>query len=283
MGVVVYGSELSAEKKEKIRQRIDLLKETGKRIPCLAVILVGSDPASVSYVKGKEKACLAVGMKNRRYHLAETCTQEELEALIQECNRDSSIDGILLQLPLPKGLNNERALRLIDPDKDVDGLHPTNVARLQLGKPGFVPCTPKGIIELLHRMGVEIAGKHAVVVGRSQLVGGPVSRLLLNENATVTVCHSHTADLSSVCRMADILVVAVGRPKMITADYVRKGAYVIDVGVNRMPDGTLCGDVDFAGVKDRAAAITPVPKGVGPMTICSLLENTMQAYEGRMK
>lgn len=281
MGQVIYGTELSAERKETLKKRIQGIIQQGKRVPCLAVILVGDDPASVSYVKAKEKACQEIGMESKMFVLPEKVSQEKLEEVIFQCNDDETVDGILLQLPLPKGLDEERALRLIDPRKDVDGLHPQNVARLHLNRPGFAPCTPRGIIELLHKMGVEINGKHAVVVGRSQLVGTPVSKLLLNENATVTICHSKTSDLKSVCRQADILVVAIGRAKMITEEYVKEGAYVVDVGVNRMENGKLCGDVDFDGVVDKVAAITPVPKGVGPMTICMLLENTMKAYEER--
>ena len=281
MGQIVYGSELSKEKKEALKERIEGIKKQGKRLPCLAVILVGDDPASLSYVTAKEKACTEVGMLSKMYTLPGSASQQELEDTIFKCNDDDEVDGILMQLPLPKGLDEERALRLIDPSKDVDGLHPLNVARLHLNKPGFVPCTPRGIIELLRKMEVDLDGKNAVVVGRSQLVGSPVAKLLLNENATVTTCHSHTKDLKAVCKMADVLVVAIGRAKMITEDYVKEGAYVIDVGVNRLEDGKLCGDVDFDNVVDKVAAITPVPKGVGPMTICMLLENTLKAYEER--
>lgn len=278
MGEIVYGSELAASLKEEMRLEVEDLKAQGKRVPCLAVILAGNNPASLSYIKGKEKACAQVGMESRFYHLEENISQAELEKVIVQCSQDPAVDGILVQLPLPAGLDSEKAVAAMDPGKDVDGLHPVNVARLYSRRPGFVPCTPKGIMALLNRMGCTPDGRRAVVIGRSALVGTPVARLLLNANATVTMCHSHTQDLAAVAREADILVAAIGRPRLITADYVKEGAYVIDVGINRMEDGRLCGDVDFEAVKDKAAAITPVPKGVGPMTIAMLLENTMQAY-----
>ena len=260
---------------------MDGIKAQGKRIPCLAVISAGSDAASASYMRGRQKACDEVGILTKVIVLPEGSRQADLENAIAECNDDSTVDGILLQLPLPKGMDEERALRLIDPAKDVDGQHPLNVARMHLNKPGFVPCTPRGIMTVLARMGAELDGCQAVVVGRSSLVGAPVAKLLLNANATVTTCHSHTKNLAEVCRQADVLVVAIGKPRMITADYVKEGAYVVDVGVNRLPDGKLCGDVDFDGVFDKVSAITPVPRGVGPMTTCMLLENTMKAYEER--
>jgi methylenetetrahydrofolate dehydrogenase (NADP+)/methenyltetrahydrofolate cyclohydrolase len=278
MGEIVYGSELAASLKEEMRLEVEGLKAQGKRVPCLAVILAGNNPASLSYIKGKEKACAQVGIESRFYHLEENISQAELEKVIAQCSQDPAVDGILVQLPLPQGLDSEKAIAAMDPGKDVDGLHPVNVARLYSRQPGFVPCTPKGIMALLARMGCAPDGRRAVVIGRSALVGTPVARLLLNANATVTMCHSHTQDLAAVAREADILVAAIGRPRLITADYVKEGAYVIDVGINRMEDGHLCGDVDFEAVKDKAAAITPVPKGVGPMTIAMLLENTMQAY-----
>ena len=282
MTQIVYGSELSLKLRAEMKKKIDAWKEEGKRVPCLAVILAGNNPASLSYVRGKEKACASIGMETRQIHLEENVSQEELEKVIRECNDDPFVDGILVQLPLPGGLDENRAILCIDPSKDVDGLHPVNVGRLFLHEPGFVPCTPLGIMEILKEMNCSIDGKRAVVIGRSKLVGQPLARLLQDSNATVTVCHSHTKDLKEVCRGAEILVACIGRANMITADYVREGAYVVDVGINRRPDGHLTGDVDFEGVKDHAAAITPVPKGVGPMTICMLLGNTIKAYEEKL-
>ncbi len=282
MGKVIYGSELSAELKEEIRQEISRYTSGGGRAPKLAVILVGNNPASLSYIKGKKKAAEQVGIDLEVTHLSEDASQDELEAHIRICNEDPDTDGILIQLPLPKGLDDDRAVALVDPEKDVDGLHPVNVGRLHLGMPGHVPCTPQGIMKILERMGCDPDGKTAVVVGRSRLVGAPVARLLQNANATVTVCHSHTKNLKEICRSADILVAAIGKPEYITAEYVKEGAYVVDVGVNRKEDGHLCGDVDFEAVKDIACAITPVPKGVGPMTICSLMQNTLNAYRRKI-
>ncbi|MBQ9153710.1 MAG: bifunctional methylenetetrahydrofolate dehydrogenase/methenyltetrahydrofolate cyclohydrolase FolD [Solobacterium sp.] len=282
MGKVIYGSELSAELKEEIRQEISRYTSGGRRAPKLAVILVGNNPASLSYIKGKKKAAEQVGIDLEVTHLSEDASQDELEAHIRICNEDPDTDGILIQLPLPKGLDDDRAVALVDPEKDVDGLHPVNVGRLHLGMPGHVPCTPQGIMKILERMGCDPDGKTAVVVGRSRLVGAPVARLLQNANATVTVCHSHTKNLKEICRSADILVAAIGKPEYITAEYVKEGAYVVDVGVNRKEDGHLCGDVDFEAVKDIACAITPVPKGVGPMTICSLMQNTLNAYRRKI-
>ena len=275
---IIYGNVLAKEMREEMKQEVDQLRSVGKRIPCLAVILAGNNPASLSYIKGKEKACQQIGIDSCMFHLDENCSQSDLEKKIRECNEDENIDGILVQLPLPEGLNEDRALKCIEPKKDVDGLHPENVGKLFLNKKGFVPCTPKGVIELLKRAGCDFDGRRAVVIGRSKLVGSPVARLLQNENATVTICHSHTKDVRSISKEADIVVVAVGKPKLIDASYIKKGAYVIDVGVNRLPDGHLCGDCDFDSVKEIAGYVTPVPKGVGPMTITMLLKNTMEAY-----
>lgn len=279
MGRIVYGSELAERLRADMKVKIDALKEEGKRVPCLAVILVGNHPASLSYVKGKEKACEMVGIESRFFHLEESISQDELETVIQSCNQDSGIDGILLQLPLPDMFDENHALLTIDPEKDVDGLHPLNVGRLYLGEESFEPCTPRGIMELLKEMDCQIEGKQAVVIGRSNLVGAPVARLLQNANATVTICHSRTKNLPEECKKADILIAAIGRAKMIDHTYVKEGAYVIDVGINRTEDGKLCGDVDTDDVVDHVTAITPVPKGVGPMTICMLLDNTIKAYE----
>ncbi|MCI5774211.1 MAG: bifunctional methylenetetrahydrofolate dehydrogenase/methenyltetrahydrofolate cyclohydrolase FolD, partial [Erysipelotrichaceae bacterium] len=253
------------------------------RLPCLCVILVGDDPASISYVKGKEKACEQIGFASKMISLPKEILEEELLQIVKECNEDDSIDGILVQLPLPKHINAQNIIANIDPAKDVDGLHPVNVAKLYQSQDGFVPCTPQGVMQILKEAKVTLAGKHVVVVGRSHLVGSPVARLLLNENATVTICHSYTNDLATICASADILVVCVGKARMITSEYVKEGAVVIDVGVNRDDNGKLCGDVDFEQVKDKCSLITPVPKGVGPMTICMLLANTLKAYKERVK
>ena len=279
MGTVVYGSDVSLELRLIMKGKIEQFIREGKRVPCLGVILVGKNPASVSYVKGKTKACDSIGMLTKEVVLPTDVSMVALRKEIQAMNNDKTIDGILLQLPLPKELSENEAIKAILPSKDVDGLHPVNVGNLYLDEPGFIPCTPLGIIALLEKMGCTFAGMNAVVIGRSKLVGAPVARLLQNKNATVTICHSKTENLQEICSKADILVVAIGKPKFITAEFVKEGAYVIDVGVNRMDDGKLCGDVDFENVKDKAGFITPVPKGVGPMTITMLLHNTLKAYE----
>lgn len=280
--MIIYGNEIAAKIKEEIKAKVEDIAAQGKRKPCLCVILVGDDPASISYVKGKEKACAQIGLASKMIALPNDTKEEELLNIVHACNEDESIDGILVQLPLPKHINAQNIIANIDPSKDVDGLHPTNVAKLYQSQDGFVPCTPQGVMQILKEAKVSLAGKHVVVVGRSHLVGSPVARLLLNENATVTMCHSYTQDLAKITAQADILVVCVGKPRMITAEYVKDGAIVIDVGVNRGEDGKLCGDVDFANVNEKCSLITPVPKGVGPMTICMLLVNTLKAYEGRM-
>lgn len=286
MAQVMMGSEVAKDLRRGIAEQIDRLKAQGRRLPRLAVVLVGDNPASLSYVRGKEKACAEVGMASLMIHLPSSTTQAQLMEQIRQLNQDATVDGILCQLPLPEGLDERQVIQEIAVDKDVDGFHPVNVGKLHLKEAGFVPCTPLGCMELLHRMGVDPAGKRAVVIGRSNLVGAPVARLLLNENATVTICHSKTADLPAVCRQADILIAAVGRAKMITADYIKEGAAVIDVGINRTEEGRLTGDVDFDSAVEKAGWITPVPKGVGPMTIAMLLKNTMKAYydhEGEQK
>ncbi|NLC96316.1 MAG: bifunctional methylenetetrahydrofolate dehydrogenase/methenyltetrahydrofolate cyclohydrolase FolD [Erysipelotrichaceae bacterium] len=272
---IIYGSEVSKQIKEEIKEEISKIT---KRLPKLCVILVGNNPASVSYVKGKEKACKEVGMLSEIIILEDTISEEELIEKVKELNNDSSIDGILVQMPLPRHINENRVIENIDPSKDVDGLHPYNIAKLYLKEDGLVPCTPLGIIELLKRSNIEISGKNAVVIGRSKLVGNPVSKLLLDENATVTICHSRTNNLAKVCSNADILVVAIGREKFVTKEFVKDNAVVIDVGINRNSEGKLVGDVDFEDVKDKTSYITPVPKGVGPMTIAMLLSNTYKAY-----
>lgn len=280
--MIIYGSEIAKNIKADIKNKVEEIVAKGLRKPCLCVILVGDDPASISYVKGKEKACAEIGFASKMITLPQETSEEELLDIVRECNNDDNIDGILVQLPLPKHINAHNIIINIDPNKDVDGLHPLNVAKLYQSQDGFVPCTPQGVMQILKQANVSLAGKHVVVIGRSHLVGSPVARLLLNENATVTMCHSYTQDLSSITKLADILVVCVGKPRMITKEYVKEGAVVIDVGVNRDENGKLCGDVDFENVKEKCSLITPVPKGVGPMTICMLLVNTLKAYEGRI-
>lgn len=284
MATIVSGRELSARLKAEMAAQVAAFPEKYGRTPHLAVILVGDDPASVSYVTGKAKASAEVGIRNTTVRRPATISESELLDLIAQLNVDSDVDGILVQLPLPKHIDTDRVIAAIDRAKDVDGFHPANVAALWQKQPCTLPCTPKGILRLLRAAGVEIEGRHAVVVGRSNIVGLPVSKLLLDANATVTMAHSRTPDLGAVTRQADILVVAVGRPKFIKGDMVRKGAAVIDVGVNRDPEtGKLCGDVDFAEVEPLASVITPVPGGVGPMTICCLMENTIECFLRRME
>ena len=281
MGTVIYGSEIAKEVKANLKAKVAQLANAGKRLPKLVVILVGDNPASLSYVTGKEKSCKEVGMDSDLIKLPAETTQEQLEALIQQLNEDENVDGILVQLPLPKHLNEDAILEKIDPSKDVDGFHPVNVGKMMLNKDTFLPCTPKGIMVMLEKMGLsDLSGKEAVVIGRSNIVGKPMGQLLLNRNATVTYVHSRTKDIEAVCRRADILVVAIGRPRFVTKEWVKEGAAIIDVGINRV-DGKLCGDVDFDDVIDHVSYITPVPKGVGPMTIAMLMENTLEAYEKR--
>ena len=281
MTQVIYGSDLSAKMREQMKQEIADIAAKGERIPCLAVVMAGDNPASLSYIKGKEKACQAIGMRSLMKKLPEDITQQQLEDVLKELSDDSDVDGILLQLPLPKGLDENRAINCINPDKDVDGLTPINFGRMFLGEKSFRPCTPSGIMAILDAMECEIEGKHAVVVGRSKLVGTPVARLLQDANATVTICHSRTKDLRRFTKEADILIAAVGKANLFDASYIKEGAYVVDVGVNRMDNGHLRGDVNFDDVKDHCTAITPVPKGVGPMTITMLLKNTLIAYRER--
>lgn len=273
--IIIDGKLCAAETRERARQLVDRVKEAGVE-PGLAVVLVGEDPASQSYVRMKENDCAEVGIRSVDYRRPADIRQEDLNAIIDECNADPSIHGILIQLPLPKHLDEEAALERISAEKDVDGLHPENLGRLVRGLPGARACTPWGVMAMLDRYGIDPAGKRAVVIGRSSIVGKPQALMLLERNATVTICHSRTADLPAVCREADILVAAVGRPKMVTADYVKPGAVVIDVGINRTDEG-MVGDVDFASVEPIASAITPVPGGVGPMTRAMLVMNTAEA------
>lgn len=279
---IIDGKALSTVYRETIAVRVAALKETKGIIPGLAVILVGDDPASQIYVKNKGVGCEQVGIHSVTIRMPENTTQTELEAQIDALNRDTSIHGILVQLPLPKGLDETAALGKILPEKDVDGFHILNAGKLFTGQPGVVACTPKGAMEMIHSTGVSVSGKEAMVVGRSNIVGKPMAMLLLGENATVTMCHSRTANLAEHTRRADILVAAVGKPRMITADMVKPGAVVIDVGINRV-DGKVVGDVDFDGVSEVASWITPVPGGVGRMTITMLLENTLEAAERAAK
>lgn len=282
--MIISGKELSTRLKQQMRDQVAGFPAEFGRVPHLVVILVGENPASVSYVTGKAKASEAVGIRNTTIRKPESISEEELLSLIRELNADDGVDGILVQLPLPKHISEDKVIATIAKEKDVDGFHPLNVAALWQKQPCTVACTPKGIIRMLKEAGVQIAGKRAVVVGRSNIVGLPVSKLLLDENATVTIAHSRTADLASVTRSAEILVVAIGKPRFITADMVSEGAVVIDVGVNRDPEtGKLCGDVDFQAIEPKASVITPVPGGVGPMTICCLMENTIQCFLDRME
>ncbi len=276
MAKIIDGKAISAQIKEEVKQKVEALRREGKEIT-LAVIQVGEDPASRVYVNNKKKACAYVGIQSLAYELPAETTEEELLALVEKLNGMDSCHGILVQLPLPAHIDEDRVIRAISPEKDVDGFHPMNVGALCIGEPGFVSCTPAGIIQLLKRSGVEIAGKRCVVVGRSNIVGKPAAILLLRENGTVTVAHSRTKDLREVCRQADILVVAIGKPKFINREYIKEGAVVIDVGIHRQENGRLCGDVDFEDVRDVCGAITPVPGGVGPMTIAMLMENCLQA------
>lgn len=282
--MIISGKDLALSLKQEMAQEVATFPEKYGRVPHLVVILVGEDPGSVSYVTGKAKASAEVGVKNTTIRKSEDISEKELLDIIDELNEDDGVDGILVQLPLPKHIDSDKVIAAIKAEKDVDGFHPTNVANLWLKKPCVLPCTPKGIIKLLKRAEVEIAGKEVVVVGRSNIVGLPVSKLLLNENATVTIAHSRTKNLGEVTRRADILVVAIGRPKFVTADMVKQGVVVIDVGVNRDPETKkLCGDVDFAAIEPKASAITPVPGGVGPMTITCLMENTIECFLRKME
>ena len=273
---LIDGKVVAKAVKEEVRSRVEALKARGIR-PGLATVLVGDDPASHVYVRNKQRTCEELGMHSVGHNLPATTSQADVLALIDRLNRDPAIHGILVQLPLPKPLRSEPILYAVSPDKDVDGLHPVNVGKLMMGEPRFVPCTPAGIMAMLDYYKLPIEGKTAVVVGRSNLVGKPVAMLLLHRHATVTICHSKTPDLAEVCRRADILVAAVGKARFIRGEMVKEGAVVIDVGINRQPDGKLVGDVDFEAVAAKASWITPVPGGVGPMTIAMLMQNTMLA------
>lgn len=278
MPQIIDGKAISTQIKDEVKEKVSALKAQGKSV-CLAVIQVGADPASSVYVGNKKKACAYVGIESLSYELPEETTQEELLTLIADLNKKVEVNGILVQLPLPGHIDEDAVIRAIDPKKDVDGFHPQSVGALCIGQPGFVSCTPAGIIELLKRSGIEIAGKECVVIGRSNIVGKPMSILLLRENGTITVAHSKTQNLKEVAKRAEILVVAVGKPKMITRDYVKEGAVVIDVGIHRDENNKLCGDVDYEDVLPVCSAITPVPGGVGPMTIAMLMYNCVRSLE----
>ena len=275
---ILNGKELSIRIKEDLRKRTEELKAEGIN-PGLAVIIVGNDSASRVYVNNKKKACEECGFYSEEYALPEETTEEELLALIDTLNNKKEINGILVQLPLPKGIDSEKVLLSIRPEKDVDAFHPVNVGKIMIGNFDFLPCTPAGVMELIRLTNIDVCGKECVVVGRSNIVGKPQAMLLLHENGTVTICHSRTKNLKEVCKRADILVAAVGKAKFITADMVKDGAIVIDVGMNRDENGKLCGDVDYDSVSEIASAITPVPGGVGPMTIAMLMKNTLKAAE----
>ena len=271
MADIIDGKAISLAIKEECRDKV----KNEKLERCLAVVLVGDDPASAVYVGNKKKACEFCGIRSVSHELSADTSEKELLELVDKLNKDETIDGILVQLPLPSHIDEDKVIKAISPDKDVDGFHPENVGRLSIGQPGYLSCTPAGIIQLLKRSNVDMDGKNCVVIGRSNIVGKPMALLMLRENATVTICHSHTKDLKEVCKRADILIVAIGKPKMIDASYVKDGAVVIDVGIHRMDNGKLCGDVDFDSVEPVASKITPVPGGVGPMTIAMLMKNVV--------
>ena len=276
MANLIDGKLISTQIKDELKEEVAELKKKGIE-GCLAVIQVGNDPASSVYVRNKKKACEYVGIKSLSYELAEETTQEEILELIEKLNADVSVNGILCQLPLPKHLNEKEVLNLIKPEKDVDAFHPENVGHIMIGDYSFLPCTPAGIMEMLKYENISLDGKHCVIIGRSNIVGKPMAMLMLKENATVTVCHSHTKNLKEIVAQADVVVAAVGRAGFVTADMIKEGAIIIDVGINRGEDGKLCGDVDFEACKEKASYITPVPGGVGPMTIATLMQNTITA------
>ncbi len=281
MNKIIDGKMIAEQIKNEVKEETARLKEQGVKVT-LAVVQVGSDPASGVYVKNKKKACEYVGFESLSYELKEDTSQEELLALIRELNEKKEVNGILVQLPLPAHINEDVIIKAIIPAKDVDGFHPENVGYLSTGQKGFVSCTPAGVIELLKRSGISISGKECVVIGRSNIVGKPMAALLLREDATVTICHSRTQDLKAVTKRADILVAALGKPKFITKDYVKEGAVIIDVGIHRGADNKLCGDVDFEDVIDHISAITPVPGGVGPMTIAMLMRNCLESAKNKV-
>lgn len=278
MAIIIDGKRISQEIKDELKDKVEALKAEGKKA-ALAVVQVGNDPASCVYVNNKKKACAYIGIESLSYELEEETTEEELLELIKRLNEDEKVHGILVQLPLPKHINEDKIIQAISPKKDVDGFHPENVGKLVIGEKGFVSCTPAGVIQLLKRSNIEIAGKNCVVVGRSNIVGKPMALLMLRENATVTIAHSKTQNLKELCKTADILIVAIGKPRFITSEYIKEGAVVIDVGIHRDENNKLCGDVKYEDVVEIASAITPVPGGVGPMTIAMLMNNCVEAME----
>lgn len=280
MPYIIDGKAISKQIKDELRDEVEKLTEAGINA-CLAVIQVGNGPASTVYVNNKKKACAYVGINSRSYELPEDTSEQTLLDLVQKLNEDPEVNGILVQLPLPKQIDEDKVIRTISPDKDVDGFHPVSVGRLWIGEKGFLSCTPAGVIQLLKRSGIEIEGKECVIIGRSNIVGKPMAALLLRENATVTVAHSKTKDLKSIAKRADILIVAIGKAKFITKDYIKEGAVVIDVGMHRDEQNHLCGDVDCEDVSSVVSAITPVPGGVGPMTIAMLMNNCVETIRGR--
>ena len=275
---IIDGKAVSAAVKDEVKNEVEQLKKSGS-VPCLAVVLVGNDPASKVYVGNKKKACEYCGIKSLEYLLDENTTEEELVSLINVLNNDSAVNGILVQLPLPKHINEEHIINSIVPSKDVDAFHPVNVGKIMIGNPDFLPCTPAGVMEMLKKYNIETCGKDCVIIGRSNIVGKPMAMLMLAANATVTVCHSKTANIKEKCKNADIIIAAVGKAGFVTADMVKDGAVVIDVGINRNSEGKLCGDVDFESVSQKASYITPVPGGVGPKTIATLMKNTLAAFK----
>ncbi|MBR7084472.1 MAG: bifunctional methylenetetrahydrofolate dehydrogenase/methenyltetrahydrofolate cyclohydrolase FolD [Oscillospiraceae bacterium] len=281
MANLIDGKKVSADVKEQVRQETEtLVQKYGKR-PGLAVVIVGNDPASRVYVNNKKKACETVGFQSFEYALPEDTTQEELLELVQTLNADKNVNGILVQLPVPKQIDDKAIINAISPEKDVDAFHPENVGRIMIGEYAFLPCTPAGVMELIDSTGVEIPGKKCVVIGRSNIVGKPMAMLLLHRSGTVTICHSRTQNLAEITREADILVAAVGKANFVTGDMIKDGAVVIDVGMNRLENGKLCGDVNFAEAEQKASYITPVPGGVGPMTIAMLMKNTLTAFKAQ--
>jgi methylenetetrahydrofolate dehydrogenase (NADP+)/methenyltetrahydrofolate cyclohydrolase len=277
MAIILDGKKVAAEIKEELKQSTEAFVEFYGKRPCLAVVQVGDNPASTVYVNNKIKSCQEIGFVSKSFHYTSAMTENELINLITDLNHDETIHGILVQLPLPEHINEANIIKVIDPKKDVDSFHPYNVGCLMTGETSFLPCTPAGIMELLRRYNIDVAGKECVIVGRSNIVGKPIAQLLLQQNGTVTVCHSKTHNLAEHCRKADILICAIGKPKFFTAEYIKPGAVVIDVGINRDENNKLCGDVDFEAVKDMAGAITPVPGGCGPLTIAMLMKNTYTA------
>ncbi|TAH72156.1 MAG: bifunctional methylenetetrahydrofolate dehydrogenase/methenyltetrahydrofolate cyclohydrolase FolD [Anaerolineaceae bacterium] len=276
MAIIIDGKKTSKEIKDELKNQVEQLREKNIEV-CLCVIQVGADPASTVYVNNKKKACEYIGIKSLSYELPEDTSQEQLIELINKLNNQKEVHGILVQLPLPKHIDEDRIIQTISPDKDVDGFHPQSVGRLSIGQKGFISCTPAGIVQLLKRYNIAMEGKECVIVGRSNIVGKPMAMLMLRENSTVTVCHSRTKNLSEITSRADILIVAIGKPKFITHEYVKEGAVVIDVGMHRNEDNKLCGDVDYDDVIEKVSAITPVPGGVGPMTIAMLMNNCLES------